>query len=271
MSAVDALLSRLEVQPGGLVYLHTSFSRLRHLAEHPRALLEAVLRHLGPDGTLVLPSFAWHLDPSQRPWKGYADYYRVRPLFDVRHTASNIGSVPECFRTWTGVRRSADYWWSVAALGPLASVLTEGQHLISHPFGPGSTFHRLWQSGAHVVGLGVSLNTTSLAPVVDHVLGARHPQQVFSPSMEEGHVIDEHGREIVTRSFWLLPEVVRTIKPSEVLTRSNALGGRVRRADEGDTIHFAYAFEDYLEHALRLAADPVQRGARVPWLEQLNT
>ena len=205
MSAVDALLSRLEVQPGGLVYLHTSFSRLRHLAEHPRALLEAVLRHLGPDGTLVLPSFAWHLDPSQRPWKGMRTTTVSRPLFDVRHTASNIGSVPECFRTWTGVRRSADYWWSVAAVGPLASVLTEGQHLISHPFGPGSTFHRLWQSGAHVVGLGVSLNTTSLAPVVDHVLGARHPQQVFSPSMEEGHVIDEHGREIVTRTLLAAP------------------------------------------------------------------
>lgn len=271
MNAVEALLSRLEVPTGGLVYLHTSFSRLRNLAATPHELLECVLRYLGPGGTLVLPSFAWHLDPSQRPWKGYADYYRLRPPFDVRRTASNIGSVPECFRTRTGVRRSADYWWSVAALGPLSSMLTADQHLITHPFDPGSAFNRLWQCGAHIVGLGVSLNTTSLAPLVDHLIGARHPQQVFSSATEEGLVIDEHGREIVTRSFWLLPEVVRTIKPSEVLIRSNGLGNRLCRADDGDTIHFAYAVKDYVEHALRLAEGSLQRRERVPWLEQLNT
>ena len=271
MSSVEELLNRLEVQPGGLVYLHTSFSRLRHLAETPRELLAGVLDYLGPDGTLVLPSFAWHLDPTQRPWKGYADYYHLRPPFDVRHTASNIGSVPECFRTWTGARRSADYWWSIAAVGPLASVLTDDQHLIEHPFGPGSSFHRLWRSGAHIVGLGVSLNTTSLAPVVDYVLGARHPQQVFSASPEAGVVIDAQGHEIVSRAFWLLPDVVRTIKPSEVLTRSDGLGGRLHRADEGDTIHFAYAFNDYMEHALDLSTGSVRHGTPVPWLEQLNS
>jgi len=271
VSAVDALLSRLDVTRGGLVYLHTSFSRLRHLAANPQELLAGVLRYLGPDGTLVLPSFAWHLDPTQRPWKGYADYYRLRPPFDVRRTPSNIGSVPECFRTWPGVRRSADFWWSVAAVGPLASILTNDQHLIEHPYGPDSSFHRLWQNGAQIVGLGVSLNTTSLAPVVDFVMGSRHPQRVFSESKQEGLVIDEHGREIITRTFWLLPEVVRTIKPSEVLTRSNGLEGRLRRADEGDTIHFAYAFGDYLEQALQLGDDSVRRVTRVPWLEQLGT
>jgi hypothetical protein len=116
----------------------------------------------------------------------------------------------------------------------------------------------------------VSLNTTSLAPLVDYALGARHPQQVFSASPEAGVIIDAHGREIVTRAFWLLPDVVRTIKPSEVLTRSDGLGGRLHRADEGDTIHFAYAFNDYMEHALNLSTGPVQHGTRVPWLEQLN-
>jgi aminoglycoside N3'-acetyltransferase len=268
VTRVHDLLERLGVVRGDTVYLHTSFSRLGHLGIAPDALLDTVLDYLGPSATLVLPCFTWHLDKADRPWKGYADYYRERPVFDARYTPANIGLVPELFRTRPGVRRSVHYWWSVAAHGPLAEDIVAGQERVELPYGPDSAFGRLCRAGATVVGLGVSLNTTSLAPVVDHEIGDAHPQQIMSSTLEEGVVIDHQGRQLVSRSFWLRPEVVRLIKPSVVIERTANLHARMRRVDVGDAIHFAYAFADYRRAALELAATAVDAGTRLPWLEQ---
>jgi hypothetical protein len=262
-----SLLERLGICSGDLVYLHTSFSRLRHLDLTPEELLSGLLVRLGPSGTLVVPSFAWNLDRTQRPWKGYADYFAMRPVFDVRNTPANIGLVPEMFRQWPGVRRSVHFWWSVTAKGPLADDITDRQQSVVHPYGPDSAFGRLTRLGAKILGLGVSLNTTSLAPVVDHELGPIHTQTLFTEELQDGVVIDEQGRRLVTRAFWLLPEVVRCIKPSELIARSERLQREIRRADVGETIQFAYRFDAYLEEGLRLGRDAAARHARMPWLE----
>jgi aminoglycoside N3'-acetyltransferase len=260
------LLDELGIHAGQVVYAHTSFSRLAHLEVTPLGLIDALVEHLGPDGTLVMPSFAWHLDKSARPWKGYADYYRERPVFDVRHTPANIGVVPELFRTYYGTERSAHYWWSVTACGPLAATVTRDQHAVVEPYGPESAFGRLHAADAIILGLGVTLNTTSLAPVVDHELGLRHTQVLFSDTVQEGVVIDHRGQRLVTRSLWLLPEVVRNIKPSAVFSQSAALRAVLRRADRGDVIQFAYPFKAYFAAGIELGLEASTRGDRMPWL-----
>jgi hypothetical protein len=262
-----ALLDRLHVGAGGLVYLHTSFSRLAHLELTPHELIDELMAHLGPSGTLVLPSFAWNVDRSARPWKGYADYYRERPPFDVRRTPANIGLIPELFRTYPGVRRSAHYWWSVAARGPLAEEITIGQEEVVFPYGAQSSFGRLYRLPTTILGLGVTLNTTSLAPVVDHELGDEHTQAILSDRLEEGVVVDETGRRTLTRSYWLLPEVVRLIKPERVCSSTGALGGAIRRADHEGTIQFAYPFEAYFTRALALGRAAAAEQQPMPWLD----
>ena len=264
---VRALLDELGVGAGALVYLHTSFSRLAHLELTPVDLIHGLVDHLGPHGTLVMPSFAWHRDKSARPWKGYADYYRDRPPFDVRHTPANIGVVPECFRSYPGVMRSAHFWWSVAARGPLAETITSGQQYVVNPYGQDSAFGRMHLHGAIILGLGVTLNTTSLAPVVDHEIGAGHTQVVFSPGLEGGVVVDGAGDRVTTRAYWLLPEVVRLIKPSSVVARSNGLNGHLRRADHDAVIQFAYPFRAYFASAMSLGMNAAAHQQRMPWLE----
>jgi hypothetical protein len=260
------LLDELGVHAGQVVYAHTSFSRLAHLELTPLGLIDALVEHLGPDGTLVMPSFAWHLDKSARPWKGYADYYRERPVFDVRHTPANIGVVPELFRGYPGTERSAHFWWSVTARGPLSATVTADQHTVVEPYGSESAFGRLHAADAMILGLGVTLNTTSLAPVVDHELGLRHTQVLFSDTLQEGAVIDHRGRRLVTRSRWLLPDVVRQIKPSEVFAQSAALRAVLRRADRGEVIQFAYPFKAYFAAGIELGLEASACGDRMPWL-----
>jgi aminoglycoside N3'-acetyltransferase len=261
-----ALLGQLRVGGGDVVYVHTSYSRLARLGVSVSEIIEGLLDAVGRRGTVVMPSFAWNLDRAERPWKGYADYFRTRPVFDVVNTTANIGLVPEQFRARADVRRSMSYWWPVCAAGAHARELTEGQEHVEHPYGSGSTFDRLRILGAKVLGLGVSLNTNSLALTVDHALGVRHPHQVFTSEPMAGTVVDFDGRSIQTWSIWLLPEVVRTIKPSAVIAASPTLQASIARADRDDSIYFSYVYDTYHAEALHLADAAIRDGRRLPWL-----
>ncbi|HYY56367.1 MAG TPA: AAC(3) family N-acetyltransferase [Pyrinomonadaceae bacterium] len=260
------LLDDLEISRGDVVYLHTSFKRMAYLGLTGEEFLGILVERLGDDGTLVLPSFAWNLDKRERPWKGYNDYFHSRPLFDVRRTPANIGFVPELFRNWPGVRRSVNYWWSICARGARAEELTVGQERVVHPYGPGSSFDLLRIHDVKILGLGVSLNTTSLAPVPDYALGEQHSQRVFTDEPQKGAVVDHEGTTIETHSFWLLPEVVRLIKPSVLIEESAELRRSVLRADEGENINFSYPYGVYHSEALRLGAQACADGQPVPWL-----
>jgi hypothetical protein len=260
------LLDRLDVRAGDVIYLHTSFKRLVHLGLSAADLLESLIDRLGASGTLAAPSFAWNLDRTVRPWKGYADYFRLCPVFDVRNTPANIGLVPETFRRIPGVHRSLDYWWPICVRGPLAVELTSGQEAVPHPYGPESCFDRLRLAGVNILGLGVSLNTTSLALVPDFQLGDEHPHAVFTDWPQTGIVIDHSGRRLTTCSYWLLPDVVRLIKPSAVFELSPVLREATRRADEGETIHFYYPYSVYHDEAMRLGRQAARSGQPLPWL-----
>lgn len=228
--------------------------------------IQILTERLGERGTLVLPSFAWNLDKSERPWKGYKDYFESRPVFDVRETPANIGWIPELFRRMPGVLRSTSYWWPICARGALAEELTAGQESIKHPYGPGSSFELLRLHEVKILGLGVSLNTTSLAPVADYWLGDAHPQQVFTNEPQKGVVIDERGTSLETYSFWLLPQVVRLIKPGVLIEESEELRNCMRRADEDSNINFSYPYSVYHREALRLGNVARAAAQPVPWL-----
>lgn len=261
------LLERLGVLPGSLVYLHTSFSRMAYLGLEPAAFIDRFLSYLGPQGTLVMPSFSWNLDRSARPWVGYRRYFESRPEFDVLRTPANIGVLPEVFRQLAGTHRSLSYWWSVAAVGALAEVITANQLQVEHPYGPDSSFDLLRQHNVVLVGLGVTLNTTSLAFVPDYSLNHR---SFLSPQMQEGVVVDARGVRHASRSYWVLPEAVQRVKPETVFQRSAELRSRLRRHDRGDIIQFAYPYAAYHKEAIRLGQEALAEGRPVPWLEGLQ-
>jgi aminoglycoside N3'-acetyltransferase len=264
---LNEILDRLKILGGDVVYLHTSFKRMAYLNLSPEQFIATIIDRLGERGTLVLPSFAWNLDKSARPWKGYDDYFRTRPILDIKNTPANIGVIPELFRKMPLVQRSLNYWWPICARGPLAAELVAGQDQITHPYGPGSSFDLLRMNDVKILGLGVSLNTTSLAPVADYALDGEHPHRVFTDEPQKGMVIDEDGKLRETYSFWLLPEVVRLIKPGDLITESTELHDAVLRADQDDNINFAYPYNVYHREALRLGRVAGAEGSAVPWLK----
>src|SRR5277367_4796974 len=107
------VLAELNVNAGDLIFLHTSFKRLAYLNLTPQQIIEHLVERIGSTGTLVMPSYAWNIDRTARPWKSYSDYYRERTPFDVATTPSTMGFITEVFRRTPGVKRSVSSWYSI--------------------------------------------------------------------------------------------------------------------------------------------------------------
>jgi aminoglycoside 3-N-acetyltransferase len=74
-----------------------------------------------------------------------------------------MGVIPELFRTWPGVLRSAHPYLSFAAYGPQAAYLTADHLNLEMPLGDDSPVGRLYELDGYVLLLGVGHdNNTSL-------------------------------------------------------------------------------------------------------------
>src|SRR5512147_115298 len=96
-------LSALGVKKDGVLLVHTSFRAVRPIEGGPVGLIEALRSALGPDGTLVMPS-----------WAGNDD----EPFDPARTPASpDLGVVSDTFWRLSGVVRS-NHPFAFAAAGP---------------------------------------------------------------------------------------------------------------------------------------------------------
>jgi aminoglycoside 3-N-acetyltransferase len=260
-TALESLLDQLEIEPGSLLFLHTSYSRLNTLVDSPLQLISDLLARLGPSGTLVMPRYAWHLDRTARPWKGYAEYLVRGSVMDLRRAPSNIGAVPEVFRCMDGVEISISYFWPIAAKGRLAREIAEGQEKLDHAYDRQSSFGRLLDRNAIVLGLGVTLNTTSIAPVTDLRVG--HP--IFT-ALVAGSVIDLNGHIHETHTSTMLPEAVRDIRPSWVLERRLKPGVDFPFVTQEGSFFFSYPAKLYDTAAVAAWADRRADNTPAPWM-----
>jgi aminoglycoside 3-N-acetyltransferase len=127
---ITAALQALGLRTGNHVLVHSSLSSLGHVAGGAATVVESLLRVVGPDGTVLVPTLTGNED--------------VGPdavvVFDVGSTPGWTGAVSECLRTWDGARRSRHPTHSVAALGAGADHFTRGHEDCVTPCGPGSPY-----------------------------------------------------------------------------------------------------------------------------------
>lgn len=105
-------------------------------------LIEAMQSAVGPDGTLLIPTFSYSF-PKGEP-------------FDVRNTPSAVGMVSERLRKLPGVRRTLDPIFSFACWGRLAEELCALP--VKECFGSDSVFAVLHRVNALLVDLGCSMS-----------------------------------------------------------------------------------------------------------------
>ncbi len=139
-------LRRLGVAPGGVLLAHVSYRAARPVSGGPAGLIAALRTALGPDGTLVMPS-----------WTGCDD----RP-FDPAATAAaaDLGVTADTFWRQPGVAR-ATHPFAFAAAGPHADeILRDPLPLPPHiPQSPVGRVHDL-DGQVLLIGAGHDANTT---------------------------------------------------------------------------------------------------------------
>ncbi len=165
----------LGVAPGDLLQVHSSLSRLGYVEGGADAVVDALLEVVGPEGTLMVPTFN----------HGAADIY------DPRTTPSTNGAVTEALRKRPEARRSVHATHPYAAIGPLAEVLTAG-HLEVDTFDRASPLGKLADRGGWVLLLGVGMRANTSAHIGEwmaqtHCIGWNEwPRRV---RLEDGRII----------------------------------------------------------------------------------
>lgn len=163
--AIIEALHRLGVNKGDLLVVHSSLrsighvvpdSGLRQLLDSWRGrptigaetLIQALQEAIGPEGTLVFPTFTWWYVP---PWH-------------YRHTPSDVGLVTEVARHRPEFTRSLHPSHSIAATGPLTEALVK-DHYLRGALCRGSPFDDLAKRGGRILLLGVDQRVNSMIHV----------------------------------------------------------------------------------------------------------
>lgn len=160
---VDSLRS-LGVRAGGILLVHSSLRSLGRMfhtvypEDRAEIVIQSLLEALGPTGTLLLPALS------------YETVGPACPVFDVHHTPSCVGALPEFFRTRPGTLRSIHPTHSVCGVGARAEEILSGHEQDHTPCGPHSPFARLPQWGGQVLFLGCGLRpNTSMHAIEEQI------------------------------------------------------------------------------------------------------
>jgi aminoglycoside 3-N-acetyltransferase len=162
-------LRALGVQPGGILVVHSAFSKAAPVEDGPRGLIEALRAALGPAGTLVMPSMA---DDDDHP-------------FDPKETPClEMGVVAETFWRMPGVLRS-DSPHAFAAIGPEAAKIM-APHPVDVPHGLDSPVGRVYELDGKVLLLGVGHDADTTLHLAENMAGVRYRKSYSSMILVDG-------------------------------------------------------------------------------------
>lgn len=149
----------LGVRQGSVLLVHSSLRSLGKKGIHPQEVIDGLLLALGDHGTLVFPALSYlHCGPAHSL------------TFDVRHTPSNVGALPEYFRTSVpGVRRSLCPTHSCTALGEQRDAVVGEHHLDDTPAGAHSPFRRVMELDGSILFLGCGTNCNTSMHAVEEL------------------------------------------------------------------------------------------------------
>lgn len=151
-------LHTLGAREGGVLLVHSSLSAFGYVEGGPETVILGLLAALGLEGTLLMPALS------------YEHVTRRSPTFDVRHTPSNVGAIPEYFRTRPGTRRSMHPTHSVCAVGPRTAELLDDHPLDNTPCGSHSPFHKLRDVSGQLLMLGCGLYANTSMHAIEELV-----------------------------------------------------------------------------------------------------
>jgi aminoglycoside N3'-acetyltransferase len=172
-------LRALGVEEGGVLLVHTSFRATRPVEGGPLGLIEALRDALGPEGTLVMPS-----------WSGQDD-----EPFDPRTTPvpPSLGVVADTFWRLPGVLRS-NHCQAFAAAGPEALLITSDP-LPLPPHIPESPVGRVHDLDGQVLLLGVGHDADTTLHLAELLAAVPYRVPSYCTVLQDGRPVRIHYGE----------------------------------------------------------------------------
>ncbi|MFJ8886634.1 aminoglycoside N(3)-acetyltransferase [Streptomyces sp. NPDC102402] len=192
---VAAHVSELGVKRGGVLLVHASMRSMGKVEGGARTVAATLSRVLGPQGTLVVPSFTPENSDTSRPYlervRGLdaeaREAVRARmPPYGRDSPAPSMGRLSETVRLAAGAERSDHPQTSFSALGAAAGKLTAGHRPDCH-LGEDSPLALLYESDAQILLLGTDYSTCTAF----HLAEYRVPDP---PRRSYRCVVTAHGR-----------------------------------------------------------------------------
>jgi len=174
-----AQLLELGVQPGGVLLVHTAFSKVGPVEGGPVGLISALHSALGPGGTLVMPSMSYDDDHVYDKTKSHC---------------AEMGVTADTFWRLPGVLRS-DNNHAFAAVGPLAEKIL-APHPIDIPHGLDSPVGRVHELDAQVLLLGVDQTSNTTIHLCENMAGVRYRRDKYVTVLKDGKPTRFEYREI---------------------------------------------------------------------------
>jgi aminoglycoside N3'-acetyltransferase len=164
-SSLSDDLECLGIAKGDTVMVHASLKAIGPVEGGPPAIVDALLRTIGPEGNL-LAYVSWDRSPYEETLNGrtLGEAERARwPAFDpdTSGTYRGFGLLNEFICKHPGARRSRHPDASMAAIGPRAGELVE-PHDLGSAFGPGSPLARFVKMNGKVALLGAPLDAVTV-------------------------------------------------------------------------------------------------------------
>ncbi|MCW5695982.1 MAG: AAC(3)-VI family aminoglycoside N-acetyltransferase [Bauldia sp.] len=239
IDAMTGQLRALGVGAGGVLLVHTSFRAVRPVEGGPGGLIAALQAAVGPEGTLVMPSWT---DRDDAPFDPAAD-----------RANTDLGVVADIFWRLPGVLRS-DHPFAFAARGPKAAALL-ADPLPLPPHIPASPVGRVHDLDGQVLLLGVGHDadtTIHLAELIASVpYGVEHHVTVASaggPARIAYRENDHCCRRFALVGDWLdargLQRRGKVGHADALLARSRAVVAVATEALARDPLVFLHAPED---------------------------
>lgn len=166
-------LRALGVEEGDVLLVHASFRATRPVEGGPLGLIEALRDALGPDGTLVMPSWS---DDDDEPFD---------PM--ITPASPSLGVVADAFWRLPGVVRS-DHFHAFAAAGPQAARLTSDP-LPLPPHIPASPVGRVCELDGQVLFLGVGHDADTTLHLAELLAGVPYRVPKYCTVLRDGHAV----------------------------------------------------------------------------------
>lgn len=220
---MTAQLLSLGVRPGGVLLVHTAFSKVRPVEGGPEGLIDALQAAVGPTGTLVMPSMTDEDDEPFRP---------------AESACAGMGIVADRFWRLPGVHRS-DSPHAFAARGPRAREIT-APHPVDVPHGMDSPVGRVFELGGQVLLLGVGHDANTTIHLAENLAGVRYRLAHHATVIEDGRRVRIDYSEVdhCCENFGLLDEWLG----AESAQRLGPVGSaRARLSNSKDIVRLARA------------------------------